>query len=541
MKKLLAILATVAVVGGGGATAAVLLSNNADKYETTAVVSNFQNVTLEYAPDNTYGGSVQVRWGSALFAQSSNIYNHDLALLAGALSAAAYDGDKANGEYIADAYKKLLFEQKNVTLYSYPDHALSVTKIGSSRKDNKYYDDGKIMDGPKFADNRYNDPGFAFSIASKNMGEWSLIVITLRGTRGIFPPTEDAFSDANIRPVSFLNVEVPAGFNEFYEDVALGLEEYLGRHTGLLNEKTKVLVTGHSLGGVSANIFAAAFNDTEFCKRWDGKLRRENVYAYTLAAPKAYRGKPEGTFDNIFNIVNKADYFPKWPDNKASSLFGLFDSEGWSQGKRFGHEVEFTDGDTSLQNLNVLDALGAQWHGQQLYVRNIQNMRSDDNRVKALESSVAAAQEAERLAREGESRRAAEEVSRAEAESRRQVEEAAAQRADDEIKAKLTKLAEDANASAAWGSLFSFGTLEMQVCAFGESRQKYGLIYKYQYTYNVVDVESEKRNLQSTVNLQSAMLQGSLNTLKNEGIPNAVVRVQYLNRDGSMIYEQEFR
>jgi len=536
LKKFLAILAGVAVLGGG-ATAAVLLSNNADKFETTAVVSNFQNVTLEYAPDNTYGGSVQVRWGSALFAQSSNIYNHDLALLAGALSAAAYDGNKANGEYIADAYKKLLFDQKNITLYSYPDHALSVTKIGSSRKDNKYYDDGKTLDGPAFADNRFRDKGFAFSIASKDMGGWSLIAIVLRGTAG----GRDGASDININPVPFLNVEAPAGFNEFYEEVALGLEEYLGRHTGLLKENTKVLVTGHSLGGVSANLFAAAFNDTSFIQRWNGKLRRENVYAYTVAAPRAYRGKPEGNFDNIFNIVNEADYAPNWPDNKGSSLFAWFDNEGWSNGKRFGHEKKFTDGDKSLQNLNVLDVFGFQYHAQQLYVRNIQNMRSGDDRVRALESSVAAAQEADRLAREGESRRAAEEVSRAEAESRRQVEEAAAQRADDEIKAKLTKLAEDANASAAWGSLFSFGTLEMQVCAFGESRQKYGLIYKYQYTYNVVDVETEKRNLQSTVNLQNAMLQGSLNTLKNEGIPNATVRVQYLNRDGSMIYEQEFR
>jgi len=178
---------------------------------------------------------------------------------------------------------------------------------------------------------------------------------------------------------------------------------------------------------------------------------------------------------------------------------------------------------------------------QQLYVYNVKQMRQADPVVAEIESAYAANQEAERLAREGESRRAAEEVSRAEAESRRQVEEAAAQRADDEIKAKLTKLAEEANQGAALGSLFSFGTLQTQVCAFGESRQKYGLIYKNQYTYNVVDVESEKRNLQSTVNLQSAMFQGTLNTLKREGIPNAVVRVQYLNRDGSMIYEQEFK
>ena len=151
----------------------------------------------------------------------------------------------------------------------------------------------------------------------------------------------------------------------------------------------------------------------------------------------------------------------------------------WAKGKRFGHDVKFTDGDESIQDLNALDVLGAiWWHAPQVYVKGIMDMRTAGPIVPALESSVAAMREAERLAREGESQRAAEEMSRAVEESRRQVEEAAAQRADDEIKAKLTKLAEDANAGAAFGSLFSFGTMQTQVCAFGESRQKCGLIYK---------------------------------------------------------------
>ena len=522
MKKFLAILGIVTVLGGGGATAAVLLSNNATKYETTAVVTIEPTITIEFEPLAGYDNSVEVRWGSELFAHPSNVYNHDLALLAGALSAAAYDIENDNaelgkGRFIETAYKQMAIAEKDITLYSYKKNHLNITKLGS-KKDNPY-----------FNDDNFGDDNLAFSIASRPMeGGFHLLVLTMRGTRA-----NDWATDAKyLGSEKFLGVDVNRGYYQFFErNVKIGLEEYMGRHKELQSGKLKVLITGHSLGGSCANLMAAWMN-----KEYS-RVSADDVYAYTLAAPFNYNGDKSDD-KNIFNIVNKKDIVPnsKTFTRLASSMLGGDPGEGTGSlgkfTKRFGIDAPpFDEG----------DKVGWEWHPAPIYIKNIKAMRDKDRIVPALESSVAAAQEADRLAREGESQRAAEEVSRAVEESKRQVEEAAAQRADDEIKAKLTKLAEEANQGAALGSLFSFGTLQTQVCAFGESRQKYGLIYKNQYTYNVVDVESERRNLQSTVNLQSAMFQSTLNTLKNEGIPNAAVRVQYLNRDGSMIYEQEFR
>ena len=141
----------------------------------------------------------------------------------------------------------------------------------------------------------------------------------------------------------------------------------------------------------------------------------------------------------------------------------------------------------------------------------------------SMEESIRAAEEA------------AAEVSRqAEAESHRQAEEA-------EITEKLQKLVNEAQQGAALGSLFSLGTMETSIGAAKKDADGYRLNYIYQYTYDVVDTASVVQNLESTVNLQSAMFQGTLNRMQQEGIPNPSVYVQYRNRDGGLIYEREFK
>ena len=522
MKKSIAIIA-VCVVLGGGVSAGVALVDRGPDVPITASVEEI-NKTIQYHPHDKWGGAVDVRWGPALFEQSSDVFNYDLALVAGALSAAAWDGDKDAGVYIIDAYKELDFAESNITLYSYPKSSLNVTRI----KDGKYYDGGKMQ-----GDTPFGDDNLAFSIASRSMkGGWSLLAITLRST----VTDGDKVTDADyFGSRDFLGADTHNGFHAFFDDAKIGLEEYLGRHPEIQKNPLKVLVTGYSLGGAGANLLAAWLNSDE-C----GFISEENVYAYTMAAPFNYNGNHPNTTacKNIFNVVNKKDPVAalKSPKQLAKYTTGnpVFEFLGAMSGngfaKRFGIDLKFSEGDT----------LDMETHAIQLYIAMLKRQREISPDVAALEAAYAESIRAEaeaRSAAEAESLRQVEEEAKR---KQREAEEAAAQRADDEIKAKLTKLAEEANAGAAFGSLFSFGAMETQVCAFGESRQKYGLIYKNQYTYNVVDVESERRNLQSTVNFQSAMFQGTLNTLQREGIPNAVVIVQYLNRDGSVIYEQEF-
>jgi len=513
VKKLLAILAAVAVVGGGGATAAVLLSNNDAKFETTATVTLSADKTIYYAPHDTWGDHAEVRWGPELFAQPSSIYNHDLALVASALCASAHDGKEENGKYLIDAYKTLGFDKgvtdvkkSRITLYSYPDNDYSITKVGASKSDNKYYYDGsRISSG--FFDNNFIDDNLAFSIASRDMGGFQLLVVTCRGTE---------FNDWAT------DVAGLSGFETFLGEVKLGLEEYLERFPGVVQASTKILVTGYSLGGAAANLFAAKFNASP-SEAWSNWVAQDNVYCYTFASPLTYEGKVRDGYSNIFNVVNKMDWVPMdFPLNT-------------SNGKRYGHDYPFTEGDKKGVAL-----VNYTWHPIQLYVQAVNGLRDEDSIVPVLESAVAASWQAAEDARQS-SVRAAEDASRqAVEESKRQEEERRRQEQEQVYKDKLEQLAIEANQGSALGSLFSFGTMQTQVCAFG-SGGKYGLIYKTQYNYNVVDTESEARNLQNTVNLQSAIYQPMLDRMAREGIPNPTVIVQYINNNGSMIYEREFK
>ena len=417
MKKVLAVIAALLVVGGGATAAVLIASQNKGPAIVVTASPPASAYTIEYVPNEKWGGSVQVRWGPELFAQSSDVFNYDLALAAGALSAAATDGEKPNGEYIVDAYTTLGFDEQNITLYSYPDNALSVTKIGNSRKDNKYYIDLWNLIG----DNRYNDKGSAFSIASKDMGGWNLLVITMRGTEG-----RDIFSDANLGSIDFLDVKSHRGFHEFFYDVRLGVEEYLSRHEELVKPNTKILVIGHSFGGAAANLFAAAFNRSDISEPWNNWIDKNNVYAYTFASPLTYSGKSAGTYSNIFNVVNERDNVPLMPEGN---------------GKRFGMDYPpFAEGDSIYKKGdsagNLTRAFSSGNHAVQLYVAKIKALKDNDPTIIEIESSydesVRAVEEARvassRAAEQArvESSRAAQEESRrqAEEESRRQEEEA---------------------------------------------------------------------------------------------------------------------
>ena len=397
MKKILAIIAAVAVLGGGGATAAVLLSNQSRTPAVTASLSA-PSYTIEYMPSEQWGNSTQIRWGPELFAQSSDVFNYDLALVSAALSAAAYGN--GTGNYIVNAYETLGFSKMAISLYGYPD--------------NKELNNLSQLKG-------FDDSSLAFSIASKSLEGVELVVITLRGTK-TDPGTAarnldiDAFRDwgtnLHFAPVNFLGVKAHAGFNDFCNDVLRGWNDHMERHPSLEDKKVKILITGHSLGGAAANMLGAFFNSPE--NMW---ANEEDIYVYTLAAPKTYEGKSPTTTscNNIFNIINKKDQVP--------TLLG---------GKWFGREMYFSEG----------DKVSWDGHPQQLYIAKIKEMRDADPAIVEMEASFAASKRAEEESSRAveqasvESSRAAEEKSRlqAEEESRRQEE----QRKLDAVKPKNT-------------------------------------------------------------------------------------------------------
>ena len=392
MKKILAAIAAVTVLGGG-VTAAVLLSNQSKEPMATASPS-VSSYTIEYMPNEKWGGSTQVRWGPELFAQPSDIFNYDLALAAAALSAAAYGN--GTGNYIVNAYETLGFSKMAISLYGYPDN--------------------EELNNPSKLD-AFDDSSLAFSIASKSLKGEELVVITLRGTKQNpidaashgyldIDAVKDWGTNLHFTPVDFLGVKAHAGFNDFFNDVLRGWNDHMERHPSLEDKKIKILITGHSLGGAVANMLGAFFNAPE--NLW---ANEEGIYVYTLAAPKTYEGKSPKTTscNNIFNIINKKDQVP--------TLLN---------GKWFGCEKYFSEG----------DKVGWDGHPQQLYIAKIKEMRDTDTAIVEMEASYAESVRVAEAARVASSRaaeqsrvessRAAEEESRrqAEEESRRQEEEA---------------------------------------------------------------------------------------------------------------------
>ena len=117
-----------------------------------------------------YGSnSAEVSVTEEMFEQNSNGYHRDIATLSAVLSQCAYDGDNLN-----NAYEKLGFDVENdVTLFGYADQS-----------NNAVYD-------TSFID--FDEDSQAFSIATREIGDTRLLVVTLRGTN--LDSTSDILTD----------------------------------------------------------------------------------------------------------------------------------------------------------------------------------------------------------------------------------------------------------------------------------------------------------------------------------------------------------
>ncbi len=97
--------------------------------------------------------------------------------------------------------------------------------------------------------------------------------------------------------------EVHKGFDSARNFVLKGLREYCAANA-VKKEKLKLLFTGHSRGGATANLLAAGLIESEEL------ALKENIFAYTFAAPnpvKAAAAKGE-EYNRIFNFVNTEDF-----------------------------------------------------------------------------------------------------------------------------------------------------------------------------------------------------------------------------------------
>ena len=104
---------------------------------------------------------------------------------------------------------------------------------------------------------------------------------------------------------SGLNDKVHKGFDIAANEVFDSLKETMKL---LANEKTKIIITGHSRGGAVANLVAAKIDeglgDSVFTD-----VTKDDVFAYTYATPNVSRANVKNAkYQNIFNIVNPEDF-----------------------------------------------------------------------------------------------------------------------------------------------------------------------------------------------------------------------------------------
>ena len=287
-----------------------------------------------------------VKFGGDLFKDPSTVYNHDIALLAAVLNCAGNDkssGTKDEGIRLVNAYKTLGFADDAIALYSYPDNDHNQNHLSLAR-----------------------DEDLAFSIAFKNIGGYDLIVITLRGTNetGWIPGTGGEFRGViGMAPAPNYSIDGYSVYNylhTFENDVMTGLIDFVTRWNDNdqhgykigLDDKTKILISGHSLGGGAGNLLAADLNYNKNIvtkeNNWNADYRTgllpENIYAYTFGAlnsipisaygPTSHAGwvahNPVSNFDNIFNIVNYYDSFGPMAGAEAGTggVAGVKPAEG---------------------------------------------------------------------------------------------------------------------------------------------------------------------------------------------------------------------
>lgn len=209
---------------------------------------------------------VTVNWDDGWFASDAGVYQHDLAVAAMALSAAAYVRT-VWGVGVQDALNAFGFG--HITSYNY-----------------------------QFSSRSGGQTAYTFAVKTVRDQDGEAVRLVAAVIRGTGEYTEWAGN---------LNVGTGSeheGFAHARDELLENLEKYLlASGTG---GRVKFLITGHSRGGAAANLTAARLMDT-------GKAEKKDVYAYTFAAPAVSTEAKEEGYENIFNLVSRDDLVPQVP------------------------------------------------------------------------------------------------------------------------------------------------------------------------------------------------------------------------------------
>ena len=258
----------------------------------------------------------RIRFSTDMFLKDSTEFQPEIAKLAVLLASNAYNVDEDNhpGVQIVDMYHALDIDDSHIMLFNYQGHELNV------------------RDDPISADMD------EFSIASRGMGDYELLLITMRGSGQLFK-SPDWLRNTDAESRESMNAWVNSGFYFYMLKVYDGLSRYMWEHSeiglAMKEDRLKVLITGHSRGGAAANLLGAFLMDAMF--KTDSPIYTagmDDTFVYTFACPRTMHEKdgndPNKTScKNIFNIVINFDPVPKLPKDL------------WFRWKRYGRTYTY--------------------------------------------------------------------------------------------------------------------------------------------------------------------------------------------------------
>ena len=275
-------------------------------------------ILYESPHENGGTNTVGVEWGASLFKKDATEYNPELALVAAALSAAA-DTENGNPQFLRGTQSI--------------DGAYFLLGLANEKYYN--YSGGTLLSDSKEGEH-------CFSIASQEMiingEEHNVIVVVLRGTKN----NGEWFFGSETWGDTFNNAE-----KSFYEYTAWNYQYYYAEKVerefwkyindnDLWDNDIKVLITGHSLGGAAANLFAASF-----ALNGQKTVDTNDVYAFTFGALNSITSTVQHEkFNYINNVFNYYDTYG--PIGKGTA--GVRPSDGWkTMTYKFGHILEFIE------------------------------------------------------------------------------------------------------------------------------------------------------------------------------------------------------
>lgn len=207
----------------------------------------------------------------------------------------------------------------------------------------------------------YNYSGsYAFSLATMDYlgdgmtDDTRILLIDARGSSTIKELVGDSLTFAREK---YLGYRVYGIVNTFYKEIEKRLTSVMEP-----GHKYKILVTGHSLGGATANLVAAVLTHSG----------QKDVYCYTFGAIDPIKSKKPVTegYENIHNVYNDFDTF------SPTQYGGIMLNGAGSKWGKFGHIDDYAiDHRTESQKkaYRVTQVYNAVNHTVDRYVEDVKN------------------------------------------------------------------------------------------------------------------------------------------------------------------------